>query len=90
MRKKTKEKAKEERCLFEAGQQVKIIDDSGIDNYVKEMGFKKGAIFTIREIAEKDFHGDGGGIRLRGITLYSDLTGFEKAFKRSRFKLIEE
>lgn len=54
------------------------------------MGVRKGKKFTIREIGEKDFHGDGGGLRLKGITLYSDLTGYEKCFKRKNFKIINK
>jgi hypothetical protein len=88
MKKNNSVKADVSRSSFSAGQKVKIIDDKGIPDYVKDMGFKKGKIFTIREIAEKDFNGDGGGLRLSGITLYSDLTGFEKAFNRKRFELV--
>lgn len=68
------------------GDKVKCINDAGLPEYVKKMGVKKGKIFTVREIGEKNFHRDGGGIRLDGIKLFSDLTGFEKCFKRSRFK----
>ncbi len=86
-----KAKAKKKRITtFCVGQKVKIIDDKGIPSYVKKMGFKKGKIFTIREISEKDFNGDGGGLRLEGIILHSDLTGFEKAFNRNRFEIVRE
>jgi hypothetical protein len=53
---------------------VEILDDSGIPKYIKDMGFKKGKKYPVREIGEKNFHNDGGGIRLQGITLYSDFT----------------
>jgi hypothetical protein len=56
---------------------VEILDDS----------CKK---YPVREIGEKNFHNDGGGIRLQGITLYSDFTGYEKCFKRDRFKLVKK
>lgn len=73
---------------FCAGAKVECINDSGLPDYIKKMGVLKGKTFIVREIGEKSFHGDGGGLRLQGITLYSDLTGFEKCFKRNRFKVV--
>lgn len=84
---KTKKKKSISFCI---GQKVKIINDKGIPEYVKKMGFKKGKTFTIREISEKDFNGDEGGLRLEGIILHSDLTGFEKAFNRNRFEIVQK
>ena len=69
------------------GDKVICINDKGLPEYVKKMGVRKGKTFTVREIGEKDFHGDGGGLRFEGIKLHSDLTGFEQCFKRRRFKL---
>jgi len=75
--------------LFCVGAKVKCINDKGLPEYVKKMGVKKGKIFTIRDIGQKDFHNDGGGLRLEGIKLFSDTTGFEKCFKRSRFEIVD-
>ena len=74
---------------YKPGDQAKVIDDSGIPDYIKNQGFKNGSILTIREIAEKDFNNDGGGLRFKGITTFSDLTGFEKAFSRKRVQKVK-
>lgn len=84
--KKTK-KEKETKDFF-PGVEVKCINDDGLPDFVKKMGVEKGKTFTIREIGEKDFGGNGGGLRLQGVPLYSDLTGYEKCFGRERFEVI--
>jgi len=73
---------------FKEGDKVVCLDDSTYPDFVKKLGVTTGSVHIIREISEKDF-GDGQGIRLQGVNLYSDLTGFEKAFGWRKFKLSE-
>jgi hypothetical protein len=71
---------------FKVGDLVEIVDDSGALSMMIEQGFIKGNTFKIRNIGSKNFHNDGGGIRLQGITLWKDLDLYEQCFSRKRFK----
>jgi hypothetical protein len=70
------------------GDTVEVINAKGALPMMEKQGFKNGAQFKVRSIGSKDFERDGGGIRLEGIYLWSDLTEYEQCFKRERFKKI--
>jgi hypothetical protein len=71
---------------FKVGDTVEVINDKDAIKIFPE--FKLGARFIIRSIGEKDFHKDGGGLRLEGIIFWRDNDGYEQCFSRKRFKLV--
>lgn len=63
------------------GDKVKCINTDGIPDPFK---LKLGKVYTIRDIGDRT-----GGLRLQGVTLYSDLSGYEKCYGRERFLVIK-
>lgn len=65
---------------MEIGDKVKCIDNDGIPDPFK---LEIGKIYTIREIGDRT-----GGLRLEGVELYSDITGYEKCYGKKHFKVV--
>lgn len=63
------------------GDKVKCINADGIPDPFK-LELRK--VYTIRDIGDRT-----GGLRLQGITLYFDLSGYEKCYGRDRFSVIK-
>ncbi len=59
------------------GDKIKCINTDGIQLEV-------GKVYTIREIGDRT-----GGLRLDGVYLFHDLTGYEKCYGGNRFVAID-
>ena len=59
---------------------VECIDVDGIP---KAYALEINRIYCVRSIGERT-----NGVRLQGINLYSDTTGYEKCYNVNRFKVV--
>ena len=66
---------------MKVGDKIVCKDNNGIP---ESFWLEVGKVYIIRDIGDRT-----GGVRLEGVHLYSDSTGYEKSYGKKHFELAE-